>query len=123
MNMRMSVVLMTVIALTGCTSMRALDTSRADFTAQLETGDHLVITEKGGRIVDMTFVQVDGNTLFGSRHNNGMETVEVEIDQILQIEIEKISGAKTTAAVVGGIVLLPIVAVGAGLAVMAGGLC
>jgi len=121
MNMRMTAVLMTLIVLTGCTSMRAIDVSQADFTTQLETGDHLVITEKGGRIVDMTFAQIEGNTLFGSRHNNGMESVEVEIDQILQIEIEKISGAKTTAAVVGGIVLLPVVAVGAGLAVMAGG--
>jgi uncharacterized protein YceK len=121
MNMRMTVVLMTVIALTGCTSMRAMDLSQADFAAQLETGDHLVITEKGGRIVDMTFAQVDGNTLVGSQRNSGLNTVEVEIDQILQIEIEKISGAKTTGAVIGGIVLVPIVAAGAVLMVMAGG--
>lgn len=121
MNIRMTVILMTVFALAGCTSMRAMDISEANFTEQLETGDHLIITEKSGRIVDMTFAQVDGNVLFGSEHNNGLSSVEVEIDQILQIEIEKISGAKTTGAVVGGIVLLPIVAVGAGLAVMAGG--
>jgi len=103
--------------------MRAMDATEADFAAQLETGDHLIVHEKNGRIVDMTFAQVDGNTLVGSLTGNGLETVEVEIDQILQIEVEKISGGKTTAAVVGGIVLLPIVAVGAGLAVMAGGLC
>lgn len=118
---RMVVVLISVIALAGCTSMRAMDLSQADFAEQLETGDHLVVYEEGGRVVDMTFAQTDGNTLFGSLHSNGLESVEVEVDEIMKIEIEKISGAKTTAAVVGGIVLIPIVAVGAGLALVAGG--
>ncbi|MEJ2129306.1 MAG: hypothetical protein P8X81_10730 [Woeseiaceae bacterium] len=121
MSIRVMIVWVSIFSLAGCTSMRAMDATQADFTAQLETGDHLVIYEKGGRIVDMTFTQVDGEYLVGSLTRQPLDTVEVRIDEILQIEIEKISGGKTAAAVVGGAVLLPIVAVGFGLAAFAEG--
>ena len=93
-----------------------MDTSQADFPAQLEMGDHLVVYEKGGRIVDMTFTEVEGDYLYGSLTSNPMHSVEVKIDEVLQVEIEKVSGGKTAAAVVGGVVLLPIAAVAFGLA-------
>jgi hypothetical protein len=121
MNSKLIIILITILSLTGCTSMRAMDHTQVDFVAELETGDHLVVYEKGGRVIDMTFTQVEGDRLVGSVYQRSFETVEVEIDDILQIEIEKISGAKTTGAVVGGIILAPIVAVGFGLAAFAGG--
>ena len=113
-------ILITVFSLAGCTSMRPMDISEPDFAEQLEAGDHLVVYEKSGRVIDMTLAQVEDTKLVGSWHDNGYDTVDIEIDQIVKIEIEKISGPKTTAAVVGGIILIPVVAAGAAVAVVAG---
>ena len=110
-----------MVSLAGCTSMRPLDMAQAGFADSLETGDHLVVYEKHGRIIDMKLTQIEDGVLFGSLTNNGLETVEVELVDVERIEIEKISGAKTTGAVVGGIILLPVVAAGAVLAVAASG--
>jgi len=99
--------------------MRTVDMAQADFADSFETGDHLVIYEKQGRIIDMTFTKLDGGALYGSLANDGLMTVEVYLEDIEKVEIEKISGAKTTGAVVGGIILLPIVAAGAVLGVAA----
>ena len=120
MNIRLIVILVSILSLAGCTSMRPMDMAQADFPAQLEMGDHLVVYEKGGRIVDMTFTEVDGDYITGSLTANPMHTVEIRIDEILQVEIEKISGGKTAAAVVGGAVLLPIAAIAFGLAAAEG---
>lgn len=115
------ILLISVISLFGCTSMRTVDMGKSDFADHFETGDHLVIYEKEGRIVDMKVTQVEDGVLYGSLSNNGLATVEVRLADVEKIEIEKISGAKTTGAVVGGIVLLPFVAAGAVLAVAASG--
>ena len=116
MNVRLIVILVSIFSLAGCTSMRAMDTTQADFPAQLEMGDHLVVYEKGGRIVDMTFTEVDGDYITGSLTADPMHTVEIRIDEILRVEIEKISGGKTAGAVLGGLILVPVVAVvGAGM--------
>lgn len=118
---KLLILLISVVSLAGCTSMRPVDMAQPDFADRLETGDRLVVYEKHGRIIDMKLTQVEDGILFGSLTNNGLETVEVELADIEKIEIEKISGAKTTGAVVGGIILLPVVAAGAVLAVAASG--
>ena len=61
----------------------------------------------------MTLTEIDGGVLRGSYRGQGLQSVEVFIDDIAMLEVEKISAGKTTAAVIGGIVLLPIVALGA----------
>ena len=115
------ILLVTVFSLVGCTSMRPVDMAQADFADHFETGDHLVVYERQGRIIDMKLTQVEDGVLYGSLSTNGLTAVEVELADVEKIEIEKISGAKTTGAVVGGIVLLPVVAAGAVLAVAASG--
>lgn len=120
MSTKQMIVVIFVIALSGCTSMRTVDMAQADFTEHFETGDHLVVYETHGRIVDMKVTGVQNGVLYGSLAHDGLVTVKVRLADVEKIEIEKISGAKTTGAVIGGIVLLPVVAVGAGLAVMAG---
>ena len=110
------ILFVSLIPLVGCTSMRVVDLAEADFADQFEMGDHLVVYEKHGRIVDMKLTGVEDGILFGSLSANGLVPVEVDLADVEKIEIEKISGAKTTGAVVGGIVLLPFVAAGAVLA-------
>lgn len=107
------IVMLFIVSLAGCTSMRTVDMAQADFADSFETGDHLVVYEKQGRIVDMTFTKLEDGVLYGSLTNDGLMTVEVYLADIEKVEIEKISGAKTTGAVVGGIILLPIVVAGA----------
>ena len=107
------ILLVTVFSLVGCTSMRTVDMAQSDFVDHFETGDHLVVYEKQGRIIDMKLTQVENGVLYGSLATNGLTAVEVALTDVEKIEIEKVSGAKTTGAVVGGIVLLPVVAAGA----------
>jgi hypothetical protein len=61
-----------------------------------------VIYEKSGRIVDMTLDVIDGDSLEGTLAGNNLIPVEVDINDIEKIEVEKIDGVKTTLAVVGG---------------------
>lgn len=110
-----------LFSIVGCTSMRPVDLSQPDYAGAFETGDHLVVYEKQGRIIDMKFTGIENGVMFGSLFTDGLVSVEVVLEDIEKIEIEKISGAKTTGAVVGGIILLPIVAAGAIVGVAASG--
>lgn len=115
------ILFVSLFSVVGCTSMRPVDMARADFADAFETGDHLVVYEKQGRIIDMKFTGIENGVMFGSLYTDGLASVEVVLEDIEKIEIEKISGAKTTGAVVGGIILLPIVAAGAVVGIAASG--
>ena len=104
-----------IVSLLGCTSMRPVEMEQADFTDYIETGDHLVVYEKYGRVLDMKVAKVEPTVIHGSLVGAGWSTVMVELPDVEKIEIEKISGAKTTGAVVGGIILLLIFVAFAGL--------
>ncbi len=114
MKSKLTVILIAGISLVGCTTMRPIETGQANLTEQLEAGDHLVIYEKSGRIVDMTLEVIDGDSLEGTLAGNNFIPVEVDINDIEKIEVEKIDGVKTTLAVVGGtIVILPLMLIAA----------
>ena len=92
--------------------MRPMDARQADLHEELEIDDHLVIYEKSGRIVDMTFIEIDGDGIRGRLRDGSLGSITVAISDIEKMEIEKIDGAKTTLAVVGGtIVILPLAAI------------
>ena len=115
------ILFVSLFSIVGCTSMRPVDMTQSDFADNFETGDHLVVYERQGRIIDMKFTGIEDGVMFGSLSDNGLVSVEVVLADIDKIEIEKISGAKTTGAVVGGIILLPIVAAGAVVGIAASG--
>ena len=103
-------------ALFGCTTMQEVKQQEWLLTDYLEIGDHIIVYETSGRIVDMRFVLMEGNVLRGSLFDDGLESVEIKLEHIEKIEAERIAFGRTTAAVLGGIVLAPLAAVGAGLA-------
>lgn len=103
-------------ALFGCTTMQEVKQQEEPLTDYLEIGDHIIVYETDGRIVDMRFVLMEGNVLRGSLFDDGLESVEIKLEHIEKIEAERIAFGRTTAAVLGGIVLAPLAAVGAGLA-------
>ena len=79
-------------------------------------GDRIVVYETTGRIVDMTYSHVDGDRIVGSTSSSGYAPVEIAFADVQRIEIERIDGAKTTLAIIGGtIIVVPLVAL-AGLA-------
>lgn len=119
MNGKLIIILIAGISLTGCTTMRPVDTQQTDFAERLETGDHLVVYEESGRIVDMTLDAIDGDYLEGTSAVDGFVYVDVNINDIEKIEAEKIDGVKTTLAVVGGVIILvPLVVIAAFTGVM-----
>ena len=113
-----SLILIAVLALNqiGCTSMQQSDYRARDISEILEVGDHIIVYEKSGRILDMRFVRLDGSTIRGSLYNDGLTAVTVEFDDIEHLEAERLNMLQTTGAVLGGIVLFPIFALGAGAA-------
>jgi len=106
MKSKLTVILIAGISLVGCSTMRPVETGQSKLTEQLEGGDHLVIYEKSGRIADMTLTLIDGDSLEGTLAGNNFIPVEVDIDEIEKIEVEKIDGVKTTLAVVGGVIVI-----------------
>lgn len=114
MHSKLTVILIAGISLVGCTTMRPIETGQANLIEQLEVGDHLIVYEKSGRIVDMTLGVIDDDSLEGTLADNSLIPVEVDINDIEKIEVEKIDGVKTTLAVVGGtIIILPLMLIAA----------
>ena len=114
MNSKLIIILIAGISLVGCTTMRPIEAQQSNLTEQVEVGDHLIVYEKSGRIVDMTLGVINGDSLEGTLANNSIIPVEVDINDIEKIEVEKIDGVKTTLAVVGGtIVILPLMLIAA----------
>ena len=98
----------------GCTTMKELPTAGQGYAGRLKTGDHIVVYETTGRVLDLRFVRLDGDRLFGSLAKDGREAVEVRVADIEKIEVERVAAGRTAGLVLGAIVLLPIAAVGAG---------
>lgn len=100
------------VALAGCTSMRPIPAERAELTGLVDAGDHLVVYERSGRIVDMMLVRVEPDRLYGHSTESGTGTVSIAISDIERVDVEKIDGARTTLAVIGTVVvLIPLMAI------------
>lgn len=112
-----SLIILLLAALFGCTTMQQVNPQDGLLTDHIKVGDHIVVYENSGRIVDMRFVLIERDVLRGSLLNDGLEPVEIKLDQIEKIEAERIAVGRTMAVVLGGIVLAPIAAVGAGIAI------
>jgi hypothetical protein len=110
MTAKLIIALLVTVSLVGCTSMRPLDAKQADLASELEPGDHLIVYERSGRILDMDFREFTDGKVRGWA-TDGTGPVSANVDDIEQLEIEKIDGAKTTLAVAGGTVAVALAAV------------
>ena len=116
MAFRILICALTSLALIGCTSMRPIGAGPADLVAELEPGDHLIIYERSGRIVDMTLTEIDGDLLHGQPTGPVAAPLTVDIGDIERIEVEKVDAGKTVLAGIGTVVLILPLAVLAALA-------
>lgn len=107
--------LIVLCLVSGCTSLQPVQPEQTlDKVNQLEVGSRLIVYEKSGRRIDMRFVRMDEHALYGSLTQDGLHAITVIFEDVEAIETEQVDGLKTSLAAVGGIVLLPIFALGAG---------
>lgn len=103
---RSAVILLCMLQLCGCTSMRTMEPSATSLEEKLKVGDHLIIYEKSGRVVDMTLTAIEAEVLYGTLSWDSTRAVEVKFSDASKIERESVDGGKTVLAVVGGGVAL-----------------
>ncbi|NVJ59478.1 MAG: hypothetical protein HWE27_03765 [Gammaproteobacteria bacterium] len=79
----------------------------------VEFKDRVIIYKSSGEIIDMTVVKMSDETILGALTRDPLQSITVDIKTIEKIEVESVDGTKTTFAVIGGILLLPFVILGA----------
>jgi len=94
----------------GCMTMRPLDDDQA-LTEVIKTGDKVEVIEKDGHINEFTVGKITEQFIAGNDEIGSHVTIPLE--KIETISVEKVHGGRTTLAVLGGIVAIPIILVGA----------
>ncbi len=102
--------LIVIVCMVGCTSMKPVKQESPEQSIQFK--DRIVVYEKSGRIVDMKVVKIEQNQITGSLTEDPLSSVTIHFDDIEKIELESVDGGKTVLAVIGGILLLPILLLG-----------
>ena len=100
----------------GCTTMRPVDMGQAELQRKLSANDHLLVYEKSGRVIDMTYIELDAEILRGRLTDGSEGPISVAVAEIERLEIEKVDGVKTTLAVIGGTIVIVPAALIAGMA-------
>jgi len=105
---------MTLVALlissSGCMTMRALSND-ISITEAIKIGDKVEIIERDGYINKFTVGKIHEQFVAGNDENGSH--VSIPLEKIESVSIEKVDGGRTTLAVMGGIVAIPIILFGA----------
>ncbi|AOE50369.1 hypothetical protein [Kangiella sediminilitoris] len=113
---RLFIVWACILSLISCTSMKPVPPEETNSKIQFK--DRIIIYEKSGRIIDMKVVSVEQDRVTGSLVKDPLTSVTIPFADIEKVEVESIDGGMTTLAVLGGIVLLPFLLLGAMFGVM-----
>jgi len=110
-----------LISSTGCMSMRPVEDPSA-FIDKVKVGDKVELIDKDGFINRFTVGKVTDQLIAGNSESGNR--VSVPTAEIERLSVEKVDGGRTTLAVMGGIVAIPIILIGAGaMAAACGGNC
>lgn len=96
------------LLLGGCTSMQTVNQAKAEWQDKIELGDKVVVYEHSGKIQPLT-VQIITDDGFGGVGPGGYQ--DIAWNDIVKIEREQIDPLKTTGAVIGTAILVPIAVV------------
>ena len=107
--MKRFICLLTMLSLVGCTIFRPVEYTELSLPELIEVGETYKFTEKDGSVTEMEVVSVTPTEVTGTLEGGLGKTILAE--DLTSIEIETIDGVKTTLAVIGGIILIPIVLV------------
>lgn len=100
-----------LISSTGCMSMRPVEDPSA-LIDHVEVGDKVELIQKDGYINTFTVGKITDAFIAGSTDSGSH--VSVLTQDIERVSVEKVDGGRTTLAVMGGIVAIPIILLGAG---------
>ena len=107
-----------IISSSGCMTMRPLQND-ISITEAIKVGDKVEIIERDGYINKFTVGKIHEQFVAGNDERGSH--VSIPLEKIESVSIEKVDGGRTTLAVMGGIVAIPIILFGAGAMVMACG--
>jgi len=105
MIFRNTVVALTVLSFTGCTTLRPIeDFSPSTIRQQVEPGDEVRIVALTGEIYELTVTKVESDALVG--RTDAGKSYRVHYEAIQYIEVEKSDAWKTAGSALGGTVVL-----------------
>lgn len=90
----------------GCTTFKPVEYTEVSLPDLIEVGETYKFTKTDGTVIEMKVTSVSADEVTGTMEGGGGRTILATDLQAL--EVETIDGGKTTLAVIGGIILLPI---------------
>lgn len=104
--MKNFVCMLTILSLLGCTTFKPVEYKEVSLSEIVEVGKTYKFTEVDGSVTEMKVTSVSETEVTGTMESGIGKTIQA-VD-LQSIEVETIDGGKTTLAVIGGIILLPI---------------
>jgi hypothetical protein len=105
--MKRFICFLTILSLVGCTVFRPVEYTELQLPELIEVGKTYKFTEKDGSVTEMKVTAVSPTKVTGTREHGSGKTILAE--NLTAVEVERIDGVKTTLAVVGGIILIPVI--------------
>jgi hypothetical protein len=116
--MKQFICILTILSLVGCTTFKPVEYQEVSLPEIVEVGKTYKFTEVDGSVTEMKVTAVSEKEVTGTLEHGAGKTIQA-VD-LQSIEVETIDGGKTTLAVIGGIILLPIAIIGIIVACMFG---
>ncbi|WP_196138346.1 hypothetical protein [Aliikangiella sp. G2MR2-5] len=124
-NLKQIIIYLTLFALAGCTTFQPRQIVSTELQSEpkqvkpiLKIKDKIKVYLKTGRIVELTVVSYDKQQITGALVANPLNSVSIHLDEVAALEVEEIDGGKTTLAVIGSILLLPLLIIGGSIALL-----
>jgi hypothetical protein len=99
---RTAVVLISICALVGCTSMRTIpDVSPTGIQQEVQPGDEIHVVLQDGRKFDLEVTRVDADTLTGVSDSG--KTFRIRYDAVRWLEVAETDGGGIVGGIIGGV--------------------
>lgn len=99
------------LVLAGCTSIRSVPIQAGDPGSKFKKGEQVSVYLKNGDAHTILFSRATGTQIRGVNVNRPYDQLVFNYADIAEIKAERINTPKTVGAIVGGIVLIPILAI------------
>jgi hypothetical protein len=116
MNIKRMIVLFSILSLMACTTMESINSAHPDLADDLEPGEKLVLHMHSGQVLTMTLISFDGETLHGTGVTAPTLPLEINIQDVRRIVVERLDGNRTLRAISGVLLIVLISAAMVGLA-------
>lgn len=98
--------LLLIVALTGCSTMQAVEVDSVNQEDTLVEGDFLRIVDLQQRVTEMTLIAVEDGALRGTLAESDGVVIVLQLEDIESIEVQKLSPGRSILAGTGGVIVL-----------------